>query len=78
MPHVETEDLVTRANFRRAASTEFSVPARGACIAQRLNFILHKAGDVIAKAITHVIIQQALGRKAVEWTEKVSDEQYQK
>jgi hypothetical protein len=29
-----------------------------------------------SKAMTHIVIQEALDGKAVDWMEKVSDEQY--
>jgi quercetin dioxygenase-like cupin family protein len=37
----------------------------------------HWHGAAPATAMTHIAIQEALDGKAVEWMEKVSDEQYQ-
>jgi len=38
----------------------------------------HWHGATPATAMTHIAIQEALNGKAVEWMEKVSDEQYRK
>ena len=38
----------------------------------------HWHGATQTTAMSHVAIQEALDGKAVEWMEKVSDEQYQK
>jgi quercetin dioxygenase-like cupin family protein len=37
----------------------------------------HWHGAAPTTAMTHIVIQEALDGKAVEWMEKVSDEQYQ-
>jgi quercetin dioxygenase-like cupin family protein len=37
----------------------------------------HWHGAALTTAMTHIAIQEALDGKAVEWMEKVSDEQYQ-
>lgn len=39
--------------------------------------VKHWHGATNSTAITHIAIQEALGDTAVEWLEKVSDEQYQ-
>ena len=38
----------------------------------------HWHGASANKAMTHIAIQEALNGKAVDWMEKVSDEQYKK
>ena len=38
----------------------------------------HWHGATATTAITHIAIQESLGGKAVEWMEKVSDEQYRR
>jgi quercetin dioxygenase-like cupin family protein len=40
--------------------------------------VKHWHGAAPTTAMTHIAIQEALGGKAVEWLEKVSDEQYRK
>jgi quercetin dioxygenase-like cupin family protein len=37
----------------------------------------HWHGGAPTTAVTHIAIQEALGGKAVDWMEKVTDEQYQ-
>jgi quercetin dioxygenase-like cupin family protein len=39
--------------------------------------VWHWHGATRTTAMTHIAIQEALDGKVVEWTEKVSDEQYQ-
>ena len=38
----------------------------------------HWHGAMLTKAMTHIVIQEALGDKVVDWMEKVLDKQYWK